>query len=301
MRVWIDTDVGSDVDDALAIAYALRHPAIELVGVSTVFGDVSLRSQIAKRLLALGGQPDVPVVTGRGAPLTPRREGRMFGHEGIGILDDPSPQRVTKEDSEAEARTERLAAALAASSAEAIVAIGPATNLGALARAGRTLPPITFMGGKVEDISLPGMIEAIPEWNWWCDPIAVQDTLECLQPTPPRVIPAEVTFGTRLPAEDIDRLANGDALARQLSVLCEHWIDAQRDRLGNPHPAVLLHDPLAVATLVDPGLASFAERRIRVDPAGHTHKEADGTRVAVATATNNDALRAHLLGTWLGD
>ena len=55
MRLWIDTDVGSDVDDALAIAYALRHPALELVGVSTVFGDVALRGRIASRLLALGG------------------------------------------------------------------------------------------------------------------------------------------------------------------------------------------------------------------------------------------------------
>ena len=37
MRIWIDTEVDSDVDDALAIAYALRHPALELVGISTVF------------------------------------------------------------------------------------------------------------------------------------------------------------------------------------------------------------------------------------------------------------------------
>ena len=58
MRLWIDTDVGSDVDDALAIAYALRHPALELVGVSTVFGDVALRARIAERLLALAGHPD---------------------------------------------------------------------------------------------------------------------------------------------------------------------------------------------------------------------------------------------------
>ena len=43
MRVWIDTDVGSDVDDALTIAYVLRHPDLELAGISTVFGDVELR------------------------------------------------------------------------------------------------------------------------------------------------------------------------------------------------------------------------------------------------------------------
>ena len=41
MRIWIDTDLGTDVDDALTLAYVLRHPGFELVGVSTVFGEVS--------------------------------------------------------------------------------------------------------------------------------------------------------------------------------------------------------------------------------------------------------------------
>ena len=75
MRIWIDTDLGSDVDDALALAYALRHPELELVGVSTVFGDVSLRTRITRALLEVAGQASVPVVTGLGAPLTPSRKG----------------------------------------------------------------------------------------------------------------------------------------------------------------------------------------------------------------------------------
>ena len=68
MRLWIDTDIGSDVDDALTLAYALRHDEIEVVGISTVFGDVALRTEIAKTLLALEARSDVPVVTGLGAP-----------------------------------------------------------------------------------------------------------------------------------------------------------------------------------------------------------------------------------------
>ena len=47
MRIWLDNDIGTDVDDALALAYILRHPNIELVGISTVFGDIPLRGQIA--------------------------------------------------------------------------------------------------------------------------------------------------------------------------------------------------------------------------------------------------------------
>ena len=194
-----------------------------------------------------------------------------------------------------------LGGGLAASRAEALLAIGPATNVGALALAGHPLPPLTFMGGKLADVTLPGMNEAIPEWNWWCDPVAVQHALSAPHAAAPRVVPAEVTFGTRLPQGDIERLAAGDPLATQLAVLCGHWLDAQRDRLGNTHPAVLLHDPLAAATLVEPGLAPFAARRVRIDPGGHTHHEPDGAPVEVATAVDNDALRAHLLGVWLGE
>ena len=58
MRIWIDTDLGSDVDDALTLAYVMRHPGFELVGVSTVFGDVALRSEIARSLLGEYGFSD---------------------------------------------------------------------------------------------------------------------------------------------------------------------------------------------------------------------------------------------------
>lgn len=299
MRIWIDTDVGSDVDDALAIAYALRHPELELVGISTVFGDVALRSRIAHRLLALADASEVPVVTGLGAPLSPGRKGRMFGHEGLGIVDDPRPSMITEAEDDAAQRIDGLAHAISTSRPDALVAIGPATNLGALARAGHPLPPLTFMGGKVEDVTLPGMIERIPEWNWWCDPLAISDALRAPQRKPPRVVPAEVTFQTRLEPEDLSRLATGDPLAACLAVLCGHWLEAQRDRLGAKSPAVLLHDPLAVATLTEPELAPLSARRIRVDPEGHTHCDPGGTAVEVATGIDNDALRAHLLEIWL--
>ncbi len=300
LRVWIDTDIGSDVDDALAIAYALRHPEINLVGISTVFGDVSLRTRIAKSLLVLADSSEIPVVSGLGAPLTPGRMGRMFGHEGLGLYDDPSPEMVTDSNPGSEARVRDLAECLAAARPDALVAIGPMTNLGALVLAGYSLPPLYVMGGKVEDISLPGMISKIPEWNWWCDPRAVASVLAAPATAPPRILPAEVTFRTHLSDDDRARLASGDALAQQLAVLCEHWIVAQRELLGAARPSIKLHDPLAVATLVEPGLAPFAPARIRIDDAGVTHREADGAVVNVATDVDNNALRAHLLDVLIG-
>ena len=91
MRVWIDTDVGTDVDDALALAFAIRHPELELVGASTVFGDVELRVAIVEALLERAGAEPSPVLAGLGKPLTGKRVGLMLGHEGQGLLDAAKP------------------------------------------------------------------------------------------------------------------------------------------------------------------------------------------------------------------
>ena len=299
VRVWIDTDVGSDVDDALAIAYALRHGSIELVGLSTVFGDVALRTRIAERLLALADAPAIPIVTGLGAPLTTGKVGRMFGHEGIGLLNEPDPVMRTESDPDRDRRIDTLVDALEAAKPDALVAIGPMTNLGALAELGHPLPPITVMGGKTTDVSLPGMVPQIPEWNWWCDPVAVSKVLEARQASAPRIVPIEVTIKTPLPETDVGRLRTGDALTGALAVLCDEWLVAQRDRLGSKSPRVLLHDPLAVATLVDADVAPFAAARIRVDEDGATHREEKGAAVEIATDVRQERLREHLMQTWL--
>jgi len=301
MRVWLDTDIGSDVDDALTLAYVLRHPALELVGISTVFGDVALRARITRALLAhAGADGDIPLVTGLGAPLTPGRQGRMLGHEGRGLLADAAPVMETATDPDADARIGALEAALADAHADVVLAIGPLTNLGALAARGVALPRLAIMGGKIADGMLPGMIPEIPEWNWYCDPVAVQHALAAPLPEPARVVPAEVTFRTELAEDDLARLATGDALAQALSVLCDEWLRAQRELFRAPRPRVALHDPLTAATLVEPALCPFEPRRIAVDGRGGSEVLEGPPNIAVATDVDNDALRSHLLETWLG-
>jgi purine nucleosidase len=63
-KVIIDTDIGDDVDDAFALALALRSPELEILGVTTTFGDTETRAKIVDRLLAEAGQPDIPVAAG---------------------------------------------------------------------------------------------------------------------------------------------------------------------------------------------------------------------------------------------
>ncbi len=72
MRVWIDTDVGTNPDDALALLLAVAHPGVELVGVSTVSGDVAARESVARRVLGpdASGLPVVPGSEGLAAAIT---------------------------------------------------------------------------------------------------------------------------------------------------------------------------------------------------------------------------------------
>ena len=86
-RIVLDTDIGTDVDDALALALALASPELELVAITTVSGDTSLRARIAARLLALAGRADVPVHAGCEQPLAAGGGFAQGGHEGEGILD----------------------------------------------------------------------------------------------------------------------------------------------------------------------------------------------------------------------
>ncbi len=299
MRVWLDTDLGSDVDDALTLAYLLAHPGFELVGVSTVFGDVALRTRITQALLALT-DAEVPVVTGLGRPLTPGREGRMFGHEGRGILEGAAPEMIVQADPDPERQIERLATELGSAEPDLIVAVGPLTNLGALVRRGVSLPRLAIMGGKIQDVMLPGMIPQIPEWNWYCDPDAVQLVLDAPLPVPARVVPAEVTFRTALAEGDVERLASGNELNQALARLCSEWLRFQAEGFKSAEPRVALHDPLTAATLVEPALCPFGFERIRVDARGGSEVISGEPNIEVATDVDAALLREHLMQTWLG-
>jgi len=302
MRIWIDTDIGTDVDDALTLAYALRHPGFDVVGISTVFGDVDLRSQIAAELLHISDVPghrDIPVVTGLGVPISPHRHGLMFGHEGKGLLVDAAPKRKTEEEPDAGVKVGRLAAAVELAQPDVILAIGPLTNLAALLNAGASLPHLAIMGGKLQNVMLPGMVPSIPEWNWFCDPVSVQVVLDAKHAMLPRIIPAEVTFTTQLENGDVSLLSGGDALAQMLSKLSAVWLDVLRTRMGADSPRIALHDPLTAATLIEPDLCRFEERRIEVDGVGASRPASGPDNIEAAIDVDNAALRDHLMRTWL--
>jgi len=63
-KVIIDTDIGDDIDDAFAIALAVRSPELEILGVTTTFGDTEARARIADRVLGEAGRAEIPVLAG---------------------------------------------------------------------------------------------------------------------------------------------------------------------------------------------------------------------------------------------
>src|SRR5207245_1257090 len=81
VRLILDTDIGSDVDDALALAFCLRHPDIDLVAVTTVADDTVRRAQIARKILRIAGRDDIEVAPGVGWGTSPSGRRSWFGHE----------------------------------------------------------------------------------------------------------------------------------------------------------------------------------------------------------------------------
>ena len=73
-KINLDTDIGTDVDDALCLGLALAVPGVELIGITTVSGDTDCRARIARKLTRLAGQPQIPVVAGAQDPVDDQME-----------------------------------------------------------------------------------------------------------------------------------------------------------------------------------------------------------------------------------
>lgn len=288
MTVIIDTDPG--IDDAIAILYALRHPDLDVVALTTVAGNIglSVTTRNAGRICALA-QVETPVHAGAAAPLgkEPRPETGIHGNDGLGGVEFPEPVSAA-------ASEDAVAALIAILEAHPphtvdLHCLGPLTNLALLLErapeAAKRIRRVIAMGGAVDE---PGNVGPKAEFNIAHDPHAAAAVLAAGLPL--TLIPLDATRQLRADAAYIAALREtGFAPAIASAALIEAYFAATNGAESRP-----LHDPCVPLLAQHPDLFRIEERSLDVDldtgalvPGPH--------KLSVAMGLDADALRAALL------
>jgi Inosine-uridine preferring nucleoside hydrolase len=161
-KVIIDTDIGDDIDDAFALALALRSPELQIIGVTTTFGDTETRAKLLDRFLAEVGRPEIPVAAG--TPSLPKGTFTQRRYAEGGHYAKPSHPDAVAFILE---QIRRFPGQIT------LIAIGPLMNVGAAIdndpATFRKLKRIIMMGGSIKrgygDIGYGPPHEPQPEWN----------------------------------------------------------------------------------------------------------------------------------------
>lgn len=260
----IDTDPG--VDDAFALALACASPEVELLAVTTVFGNAALdtTTRNALRVLALCGRSDVPVARGAERPLVyPQEHEAELVHGSDGLsghahLLPASPNDVVELDAVA------LMAQVLAEAAEpvTIVPIGPLTNIALLLAAHPGLhgkiERLVVMGGGLSG----GNTTASAEFNLWSDPEAAHRVL-VEERVPTVLVPIDLTFQCMVERPWLDRLAASGERGATLVRLAADYVAHYTEFFGKE--CTILHDAIAVAEAIRPGLLSTRTYPVQVD------------------------------------
>ena len=284
-------DVDTGTDDALALAYAVASPRIELVAVSTVAGNVDIEKTTANTLAVLDwlGAEDIPVHRGASRPLVrPHRDAIYFHDEGgLGGAQLPPSRRSIGAD-RGPAALIRLARLRPGELT--LVTLGPLTNLAIALNVEPTLPEllkaVVVMGGA---FTVPGNTTPAAEFNILVDPEAAEQVFTAPFPSL-TVVGLDVTEQVALTRDDWEAVNVDSSLPPTARLLREVGAFAY-SRLGRDQFS--LHDPLSVAVAIDPTLIEVQELEIAVDAIeperGRTRIVGPGTiRVAVSV----DAQRA---------
>jgi purine nucleosidase len=258
--VVIDCDTG--IDDLQAILYALLSPRLDVVGLTTVWGnaDVARTTENTLRLLELVDRPDVPVARGAGKPMigpAHHMATHVHGDDGIGNLGLPPPTLRPVDETAAELLV-RLAHERPGELT--LVAIAPMTNLGAALALdpgiARLYQRVVIMGGAFYPAweragTLPAGISLYGEANVWHDPEAAQAMFEA--PWPIDVVPADLTRRVRLSEAMLeDVCARGGEVGRHIHATTQFYLEVYSRRLGER--ACCMHDAIAVGIAEDRSL-----------------------------------------------
>lgn len=310
-RIIFDTDPG--VDDAMALFFALAHPAIDLVGITTTFGNVSVQQAAANALyLCAIAHHDLAVTQGVAGPLglaTPSYPAHIHGADGLGNLPD---RRAT---------ANRLAAGTSAAfivkharenpGEISLVAVGPLGNLSLALEIEPALPrllrQVVLMGGTVHE---PGNVSTLAEANIWSDPYAAARVFRAgFKLT---MVGLDVTHRVVLPLAALERIASHHRHHATDTLL--HAVRFYANFYGSRHSHVAEikgcfgHDVLALIYLVNPELFGIDRGEVVVETEGAergqtrwSRSEDSGTKVCLSVCAEacEEVFLRTLMAPWL--
>ncbi len=269
-RVILDTDIGTDVDDLMALALLLGTPSVHLHGVTTVYGDTLLRARIVKRVARLSGR-SIAVHAGASDPAS-GRDVWWAGHEGdlYDDLEDETPDGL-------DGVGYLVDEVLAHPGEIDVVAIGPLTNIAAAItrddRFAGAVRHLWIMGGAFADDER--------EHNFRSDVTAARVVFAAGIPT--TVTGLEVTRRIDVRADAVTRIADSGPLGRLIDAEIRQWWAFWDAQWNVPH------DPVTVLTLTEPELFAFSPDGVvtvdddPADPGLSRHRVGGGrTRVTVS-------------------
>jgi len=271
-KVIIDTDIGDDVDDAFALALAVKSPELQVLGVMTTFGDTETRAKITDRFLAEVGRAEIPVLAGKAKatknPMSQRKYAENhFVKSAHGDAVEFLLEQIRKYPGEI-----------------TLIAIGPLMNVGAAidknAGTFRKLKRVVLMGGSVRrgygDLGYTAAVAPMPEWNILNDVASAQKLFT--SGVPLYVMPLD---STQLKLDEVKRaflFSQGTAVTDQLAVLYHLW--------GQETPT--LFDPMTLVFVLRPGLCPVTGLHIRVDDKGITREEPGAVNAQVCLDSNGE-------------
>jgi inosine-uridine nucleoside N-ribohydrolase len=273
-KIIIDTDIGDDVDDAFAVALALRSPELQILGISTVFGDTQVRVQLLDRLLGEAGRQDIPVAKGTPTDAKTSLSQRRYA-EGGRFRRATHPEAVPFILDQIRRHPGQIT----------LICIGPLVNVGALVDQDpstfRQLQRVVLMGGSIErgygDLGYSKPHGPDAEWNIKNDPHSAQKLLA--SGVPVFMMPLD---STQLKLDETKRailFQAGTPLSDALTLLYHEW--------GQQTPT--LFDPMTIAFVVNPKLCPVKPLRIRVNEEGFTRPEQGAANAQVCLDSDSEA------------
>jgi inosine-uridine nucleoside N-ribohydrolase len=257
--VIIDTDIGDDIDDAFALALALKSPELKILGVTTTFGNTEMRARLVDRYLQAVGRGEIPVFAGPGTKTDNVMTQEAYAKRGPEKRFGGGAEFILRE-------------ARAYPGQITLIGIGPLFTVQAAIKrdpaAFKKLKRVVIMGGSIYrgyGVDAQGKPNPpAPEWNILNDPTGLKDLLA--SGVPVFMMPLD---STQVPLDATNReviFAHGSRLTDQLTLLYHEWMGGT----PNHSPTPTLFDPVAVTYSFRPDLCPAKPMHIDVDDKGQT-------------------------------